>query len=564
MSSAQCPSPEINDQGGFLTLIFNKETQVYALVNTTSQVAIVFQIGQPIALIANGKTGASIVINIKEKTVVYYPAGANQNLWQASQLDLVDYLNDLGPLTNVNNWNNGQSSNLTSVPKEVKNILISIIKKLDIEIAIRVNVNPDSIISLISVLIKGLLESKNVIQHICIIIESPVIVIYGGLSKLVNLIVGLDAISKYLQGGIQSIIKNGTDIAPVLGENSGFNSLIDFLLQTCVHADLTKILGNLLQRPEGILKLVVELDRGIYSGISGIFAVVYNVQLYATKKISLEALIDVIIQVQACNAHFKIAKKTLNEALYWYFILAESQKTQFHTETSWLTLNKFFQDIKDDKLVIKGINVSAIINELISTSGSSSLCNVVKVLRHLSPAVSLSKIIATLYCRFVHYVVFGHGLIFIDILLPQIPIKIDFASKTSILKQILSKVNVGQIVSYLLRLDVVGAISSLPVFGTILKEIDGGIKDAGVAAGVTVTSSLKATNSILTDLKDLILYGLGRGVKAPVDLGVAGLSVLGGGTSVSITTTWTSSASFSSSKVGSVASGGLLGGFSLF
>ncbi|XP_044749595.1 uncharacterized protein LOC123310206 isoform X3 [Coccinella septempunctata] len=544
------PSPEVAKPSESLSLVFIKETNVFALVNTILDVAIVFQIGEPIALITNGKTGVSIVINIDKETVVYFPSGCNDNLWR-DQITLVEYLQKLGPLTNVNNWKNGQSFKLTTVTKEVKNIIISIVETLDVEIALRAKSNPDAIISLISVVVNNLLGAKGVLQILLVKLNSSQTLIVGGLLKVVNLVVGLKFLGTKLNGGLQAIIKEDTSVSLLLGENSGLSSLIDLLIQVSANVDLTKVLGDLLKSPEDIFALAVQLDGGIYYGVSGITAVIYNVQLYAAKKISLEALIDILLQVQAVNGHVKITKEVWNNLLNWYFVLAQSQASQYHTDSSWSTLNKFFQDMKDEKLVINGINVSAIINLLISTSGNASLSNVVKILVYLKPVCALNKLIATLYFRLIYFVISGQGLVFIHVLLPDISISINLSSTTSILKQILSSVNVLQIVSYLLRLDIVGAITHLPVLGPILKALDEILKAVGLAAEVTVTSALKAVGSILDDLKNIILFGLGRGGKAPSDSGIAGLSIYGGGLSVSIKTTWSSSVQWSSSSSGS-------------
>ncbi|XP_045463119.1 uncharacterized protein LOC123672851 isoform X2 [Harmonia axyridis] len=540
------PSPEINPSDSSISLVFIEETKVFAVVNTTEEVAIVFQIGEPIGLIVNGKTGVSIVVNIDKKTVVYYPSGCNDNLWKESKSSLVDYLKNLGPLTNVNNWKNGQSFKLNTVTKEVKTLLVSIVQFLDVALAIRVKTNPDAVINYLGAIIHTLLESSDVLELLLVRLKSTVNVILGGLSKVVNIAIGLKTIGLKLQGGIKSLLDLDINVSLLLGQNSGLNSLLDLLIQVGVRLDLTKVLGNLLQSPESILGLAVTLDGGIYVGISGITAVIYNIQLYAAKKISLEALIDVLIQVES-DHHVKITREVLNNVLTRYFVLAKSQAAQYNTGSSWSTLNKFFQDIKDDKLVINGINVSTVINILISTSGSSSLGNIVKILTQLKSIVSLSKIVATLYFRLIYFVISGEGLVFIHQLLPDIKIAINLSSTTSILTQILSNVNVLQIVSYLLRLDIIGAITHLPVLGPILQALDSILTAVGLALEVTVTSALKAVGSILDDLKDIILFGLGRGGKAPADTGIAGLSLLGGGISVSITTSWSSTDKSSSS-----------------
>lgn len=534
--------------------MFIKESKVFALVNTILEVAIVFQIGEPIALLANGKTGVSVVINIDKGTVVHYPAGSNDSLWKYSQSSLVDYLQKLGSLTNVNNWKNGQSFKIKSVTKEVKNVIVSIIGILEFQIAKIAKTNLDAVIPLISVIINSLLDSKGVLELLLVKLDTSLTIIVGGLSKIVNLVAGLKVVGNKLNGGIQALLKNDINVSLLLGENSGLSSLLNLLLQVGVKVDLTKILGNLLN-PVDLLEIAVTLDGGIYYGVSGLTAVIHNVQLYAAKKISLEALIDILIQVQAVNDHVKINKDVLNNLLNLFFSVSKSQVSQFNTGSSWSSLNKFFQDIKDDKLVINGINVSAIINILISTSGNVSLANVVKILLNLKPLVALNKIIATLYFRLIYFVISGQGLIFIEALLPDITISINLSSGTNIITQILANVNVLQIVSYLLRLDIVGAITHLPVLGPILKALDEIIKAVGIAAEVTVTSALKAVGSILDDLKNIILFGLGRGGKAPSDAGIAGLSILGGGISVSINTSWKSSSTWSSSSSSSGSEG---------
>lgn len=524
-------------------------SQVFALINTTVNVAIVLQLGEPIALVTNGNTGTSIVINIEKQIIIYYPPGSNGNLWKNS--NLLEYLQKLGPLTSIINWKNGQSFKLSSATKQIKDILISIIKHLDHSTEIAVNFYPDTVVSRVSVLINGLLQSQTVLQLLLEKLDTSVTMVNDGLQKFVYLVVGLTDIGNKVNGGIQSLIRNDTNVPLLLGQNSGLTSLLALLLQDGVHVDLTTILGDLLKTPEDFLGLAVHLDRGKYTGFSGLFAAIYNLQLYAVKKISLEALIDVLIQVQVANGFVKITKERLNHIISWYFVIAKSQVSEYNTASSWTTLNTFFQEIKEDKLVTNGINISAIINILISTSGNRSLSNIVKILLYLKPACSLSKIIATLYFRLVCFVITGQGLMFIHILLPNVLANISLSSTTSVLKQILSSVNVFQITSYLLKLDVVGALTHLPILGPILKAVEDATKTVGVAAEVTVVSSLKTTGSIIKILKESILYALGRGGnKGPTEWGIAGLPAVGGGFSVSITNTWTSSEAWTSSNGG--------------
>ncbi|KAK9886845.1 hypothetical protein WA026_018495 [Henosepilachna vigintioctopunctata] len=551
-----CPQPPPTDPGTpgtNLQLIHG--INIFGLVNIKEEVAIGFHLELSLVIIINGKTGATVLLDIEKEVGIYFPAGSNDNLWLSSKVTFEDYLLKLSVLTVVRNWKNGQNFKLSSPSKQVTSIVVSIVKHLSYEISKRVEKNPDCAISVLVVLTKTLVKAKDVLKLILSRVDSTSLVIQGGLVKLVGILQGLQALGQKIPGVLNLLVRN-LNVSLLLAYSSGFGIVLNLLAQNSKSIDFSKVLGDQLKNPQDLLGLAVTLDYGSYLGIAGIVAVIYNVQLYAQKKITLEALIDILIQVEASNVQ-KIEQKTWDDHIKIYLSIIQDQTSTFHNDQYWSLHNKFVQDIKNEKLVIGGINVSAIISTLINTSGSCTLSRVLRVLLELKVLVSLTTIVSTLYLRLIWFVISGEGLVFIAQLLPSISISIDLTSATSIIKQILSSVNIASILKYIITLDVVGLLTHLPVLGPIFESLNTALKVVGIAAQVSLIQALKETTSVLNSIKNWVWYGLGQaGGSKPSGGGIAGLSPIGGGVSISWSASWSSTSTWSSSSSGSSGSGG--------
>ncbi|KAL3275584.1 hypothetical protein HHI36_020339 [Cryptolaemus montrouzieri] len=555
-----CPIPKPSGPDNSDTdvrLIIIKEISVVAVVNITANVAIAVDLQENLAVLFNGNTGVTILIDLKAETGIYLAEGSSDKLWLSTKISFNEYLLNLGSLKNIKDFPGGKPFQIKSCSKEIVIKIGIVLSSLGSDLAERVKVNAQAALSIVVVIGKVLVGTLGGALSIILKKEQATeLIIQGGLVKLVTLLKGLVEFSKKIEGGLEALIVADVEfkLGLVLAADSGLEILVALLSQVASKVDLSKVLAPILKSPEALLEAVVSLQQGLYTGLAGVEAVIFNTLQLVSKKISITVFIDVILQVSASGG--AVSKERFAQVLSLVISFIQSQDDSFKSSCQKIT--NFLNDLKDGKLVVGGVDISAILNVVIEAAGKVTLDLVTQILVKLTAVVGLTVALANLYLRLVFFIVSGQGLVYVLNLIPSLNLNIDFSSNKSIIAQLLSSVQVSKIITSILTLDIIGVISKLPVLGDIFNAVGTALKACGKTEN-DLKSAVKGSN-IVGVLFGWIRLGLGLGGGSSPSGGIASQSIIGGGLSISLDITISGGSSGSGGNGGSGGSSGSSGG----
>ncbi|KAL3275474.1 hypothetical protein HHI36_020234 [Cryptolaemus montrouzieri] len=336
-------------------------------------------------------------------------------------------------------------------------------------------------------------------------------ILHGGFSRILAILSGITKLLHQTSGKIlKHFLNKAINIHRLFASKCSIQILAEILKS--IKNDASTLLEPIIRFPIKLYQLIHEFGGGIYRGLHGIEALISHLILFAKRRISLQSLMDILIQIGATIGKFSI-NKFKNIIGYVLSILKSIVKNNPISKALWYVIIHFLEKLKKGALIINKLNISSILDSI----GNAKLFTIkvlVRLLGQLKHFVSLSKSIAMLFYRMIYFVLSGHGIPFIRSILPSVPLNVDFSlSPEPIIKQIMKRVKHGEFIHSVMTGNIEKLVSSIPIVGNIYNALIQPLKEIN-APNTTIAEGL-VQHGMINPLISWARYGFGEGGSMP-------------------------------------------------
>ncbi|XP_060535509.1 uncharacterized protein LOC132707620 [Cylas formicarius] len=468
------PNPSSNSS---LHLLVNETSQLVVIVNVTAGAALVIDLKDNIVGLFNGTSGVAIIIDFNAQIVLYITSQDSDLVWIKSKQSIEVYFESLVSLKVFVEVSSCKRFKLSNVSEEVLIIVNHILVRLVAGLEEQLKVSIHAGLTLLVTITKSLVVVLNgTLKGILTLVGKGLIKLKGDLQWLLNVLKGLEELVSHIKGGLEALIKAGVklNIALLLAAENGIDLLVNLLIQIVTKIDLSAVLGSLLNTPENLLKLLIKLGGDVSSGVDGLLKVVANLIGVIEGKVDLKVLIESLIAFSVSERHGEI---NISISLQGLLEVIKLQNSTHGNSKGLEGLAKFVQELISGKLVVGGVNISAIIEILVKgvvKGAKHAIELVVTVLVKLSAAIKTAVSIPTLVLVFLAQLNSTQG---VELLKKAgIDVKIDVSSNGNIIKSLLKGFDIKKLLTG--GFDLYNILSSLPVVGQILGSVSASLQAA--------------------------------------------------------------------------------------
>ncbi|KAG5887824.1 hypothetical protein JTB14_022682 [Gonioctena quinquepunctata] len=512
-----------NDNG--LQIIFNQTTSLVGVVNVTAKVSLTLDITAGLVGVFDGQTGAFFIIDLNAQTVLYVEAGLTPLGWNSAKATFEIFFSTLTSLKVFLDLKIGQKFTFDNISKPVLTVFGKLVIQLFQSIEIRKQIEADyksSLTLTVQLTLSITARLKGSLNGFFQLTPKGLLVLYGDLIWLSGVFEGLEVFFGYISGGIATIIKAKIqfDFALIFGAASGFELFINLLFIIITKIDIS-ICATLLNSFDAWLEVIVKLGGGVSTGLTGVFKVIYYIQLYIQGKIKLDVFIQILIEVSAeRSSGGKLEIDIFFQALST--LVVNSNASSSEGLKAFVLIVK---QLQEGNLIVRNVNVSALL--VIFTQGgySTGLNLLVAVLFKLVVVIQFTVSISALLLILFQYLYSAAGITWII----RLGIKIDISSSTDISVQIQKKVSISSLTK-LLTGGVDALIASIPFYGDIYSSLSLAVKTEtkeSFSLSVIVKSSTTISTSITSFVKGIV--GLTPTTKQESTTAKSGGGIFGGG-----------------------------------
>ncbi|XP_044758168.1 uncharacterized protein LOC123316258 [Coccinella septempunctata] len=404
-----------------------------AVHSTESKISVIVDSENDMSLLTDGHSGFQFIYKHRENKGIQIKMLPGHS-WSA-QSNMLQYIESLRSLTHIRITQQVkiQEFIINSPPDNIIDAHINIIKILQPEMFDYVKIRKIGGFSILINLIKEMSKLKREVLRE--IIDSKMkmktFVIAGGFMNVVSTFRGISVLIKETSGQMgRIIIRNPNfDLGPLFISDSGSESLAIIVEQI---NEPNSPVFQIVKNPPTVYKIVREFGGGIYSGTRGIETLVYHLIFFLNKQITMEAFIDVVIQVTASFKQINY-ETIIHKIDYIERILKKKMAPAF----SYEILHKF-EIFKQNKLVIEQVNIPYIV-KLFLKGGEPKIKSAINLLFALRTDYLNS--LTTLLLRLTFFTLTEQGVYFSVGLFPKLKTLINFNSKESIIVQIVRNIN---------------------------------------------------------------------------------------------------------------------------
>lgn len=487
------------------------------MVNITANVAIIIDINANLIGLFNGTSGAVVIVNITSNSGLYIAGGLTNKGWLSASISFEAYFKSLTTISFFFGLNIGVRFTSTNVTTEVLQIIGNLLISLSAAIKVQIAGNLSLALKiLIQIGTSITVQFRGSLKGLLKFAGQGLIVIYGDILWLVGVFNGLVSFFGKISGGLSYLIQKGVQfkLDVILGATNGIELLINLLLYIVVYVNLSVVLKNELNSIDNLLSLIVELGGGVSTGVTGVIKVVNGIIGVIRGSVKIEVFISWVVEFVAWKS--KNGGGEIDISIYFAGLLdvVNIQNSSYSDCNDLSGFATIVSQLISGKLVVSGVNISAVIKVLTAVV-SSSIQLIINILVLVQSAVTLAVSISTLFLYILQSLTTAAGSLLIQIIFPEIKIDIGISVNGNVLGTILKKFTLADVLRLLLG-GINGLLKGLPIIGTIYTQISASLKIAtngSVSLEWTLLSS--GASSIVKAIIDFVEGVIKAGISVP-------------------------------------------------
>lgn len=439
-----------------LQLFINKSNGEITIANIKANIVLIINFKAGIVALLDGSTGGGFIFSIDNGTGLYIESSTNNNLWRISKESLEMYLSKSISLKVIINLNIGVKFSVSTASKAQLSLIASLMAKLSSKIALQIKSNESIGLSILVNISKSLITILNgSLKGFFSLVGEGIIKINGDLLWLQQVFIGLELVIGTMKGGIDALIeaKVKFDLAVIFGAANGIEILINILLAISGKINIA-LLAGILNSPKSLFALIAQLGGGIAVGVTGVFSVVSKLLALMDSDITIDIFLATLVEYAAS----KQANGDIEIDIYIGALWEVVQYIKINDNKDLAGFLNILIQLKQGQLIVKGINISAIISVL-AGAAKVGLTLVVSILISIGGAVAVAISIPALLLHLIGHLTSALGIT----ILKGLGIIINVSLEGNILVNILKGFSVTSILKFFLSgFNVVAVLKAVP------------------------------------------------------------------------------------------------------